>query len=48
MMPPEPGRFSTITAPPSTLASSSATSRASVSPVPPAASGTMILTGLTG
>jgi hypothetical protein len=48
IVPPDPGRFSTITEAPSAFPSSSPTSRPSVSPVPPAASGTMILIGFDG
>ena len=48
MVPPEPGRFSTMTRLPASALMVSASRRAIVSPVPPAASGTMILIGFDG
>src|SRR5512140_2521101 len=48
MVPPEPARFSTTTLLPRSVLLVSASRRPIVSPVPPAASGTMILIGFDG
>src|SRR5690349_17466291 len=48
MLPPAPGRFSTMTGCPSDFASGSASARATTSGWPPGAKGTTILTGRDG
>ena len=48
MVPPDPARFSTMNRLPNSVPMVSASRRVIVSPVPPAARGTMILTGALG